>query len=219
MLEGPEGALRREGPSGRDRRRVVLLGGSFDPIHRGHMAVAQAALAAGYDEVVLLPVALSPHKLDRPPAPAIDRWTMCVLATLPEPRLLVSRHEMDKGPPSYSVDTAQEFRRMRPGDDFWWAIGADNLAALNTWMRVDEFVRTARFLVVPRGSLQGAALGEAIGRLPAWLAQSLDVLDMPPVEASSTEIRRRARDGRDLAKLVPSDVAAYIARYGLYHFT
>lgn len=205
--------------SGLNRRRVVLLGGSFDPVHRGHMAVARAALEAGYDEVVLLPAALSPHKLDRPPAPAIDRWTMCVLATLSESRFRVSRHELEKGPPSYSVDTVREFREKNSDTDFWWAIGADNLAALHTWMRIDEFVRMARFLVVPRGDLRGPALHAAIARLPAWLARALDVLDMPPVEASSTEIRRHIRSGcgtGELADLVPEPVATYILRYGLY---
>lgn len=199
-----------------NRQRVVLLGGSFDPVHEGHMAVARAALGAGYDEVVFLPVALSPHKVDRPPAPAIDRWAMCVLATLHEPRFRVSRHEMEKGPPSYSVDTAHEFGRMRLDADFWWAIGADNLPALTTWMRVDEFVRTARFLVVPRGDRQGAALGEAIRLLPGWLASALDVLDMPPIAASSTDIRHRVRAGLSVAGLVPPDVATFIERYRLY---
>ncbi len=199
-----------------DRKRVVLLGGSFDPIHCGHVAVARAAIASGYDEVVFLPVAQSPHKLDRPPAPAIDRWAMCVLATLPETRFFVSRHEMDKGPPSYSVDTAHEFRLLRPDADFWWAIGADNLAAIDTWMRVDDFVRIARFLAVPRGSLQGDALRETIRRLPPWLAASMDVLDMPPADVSSTEIRRRIRGDRDIASLVPPDVATFISRYRLY---
>ena len=162
--------------------RVVLLGGSFDPVHRGHMAVARASLDAGFDEVVLLPVALSPHKQDRPPAPAIDRWTMCVLATLEEPRFRVSRHELDKGPPSYSVDTAAEFRRQLPGAAYWWAIGADNVAALTTWMRVDEFVAGARFLVVPRGDLHGPDLRAAVARLPGWLAGAADILEMPPVD-------------------------------------
>ncbi len=180
------------------------------------MAVARAALSEGYEEVVFLPVALSPHKLDRPPAPAIERFAMCVLATLHEPRFCVSRFELEKPPPSFSVDTAQAFHSRRPGDRFWWAIGADNLRALLTWIRVEEFVQVARFLVVPRGGSAGAELAAAVGKLPAWLREATDILPMAPVEASSTEVRARVREGRDVAALVPDEVACFISRYGLY---
>ncbi|MBM3267768.1 MAG: nicotinate (nicotinamide) nucleotide adenylyltransferase [Candidatus Sericytochromatia bacterium] len=183
------------------------------------MAVARAALGASYDEVVFLPVALSPHKLDRPPAAAADRFAMCVLATLAEPRFFVSRFELEKPPPSYSVDTAQHFHAERPDAGFWWAIGADNLRALLTWLRLEDFVRVARFLVVPRGGVSGAALQEAIAGLPAWLRGALDVLDMPVVNVSSTQVRDRVRAGLEPAGLVPDDVARFISRYGLYRAT
>jgi nicotinate-nucleotide adenylyltransferase len=199
--------------------RVVLLGGSFDPPHDGHLAIARAALAAGFDEVVLLPVALSPHKLTRPPAPAMDRYTMCVLATLDEPRIIVSRHELEMPPPSYSVDTAQHFRRERPDASYWWAIGADNLEALLTWMRVDDFVNLARFLVVPRGDMQGAALQEKVATLPEWIKAAMDLLDMPTVDVSSTEVRRLVRAGKIDRAPLRGVVARYITRYGLYYET
>ena len=196
--------------------KLVLLGGSFDPIHNGHMAVAHSAVEAGYDQVIFLPVALSPHKLDRPPAPALDRWAMCVLATLQEPRFRVSRHELEQAPPSYSADTVHQFRRQWPQARMSWAIGADNLKALHTWMRVDDFVQEARFLVVPRDNLQGRALDEAITALPPWLRAAIDVLDMPPVPVSSTAVRDLLHEGADVTNLIPPEVALFISRYGVY---
>jgi nicotinate-nucleotide adenylyltransferase len=183
------------------------------------LAVAQAAGKAGYDEVVLLPAACSPHKREVPPAPAWDRFAMCVVATLADPRTAVSRHELDRPPPSYSVDTVTAFRRRRPEADFWWALGADNLAALPSWAHLEDLTGQARFLVFPRGSLRDDALRKTVAALPGGLAGAVDILDMPPVDISSSRVREILRAGGDPSRYVPAGVSRYIARYRLYQGT
>lgn len=197
-------------------RKRVLLGGSFDPVHLGHMQVADFALAQGMDEVVFVPAALSPFKHGRPPAGAIDRWTMLILATIHEAAYSVSRLELDRPPPSFSVDTALVFRRQFPEDGLWWAIGADNLQDLLAWHQIERMIEFCRFLVVPRGDLIGAALDHTILRLPEGLKVAIDILEMPLAPASSTDIRTRIFHGEPVTAFVPPPVAQFIARYGLY---
>ncbi len=200
-------------------RRIAILGGSFDPPHLGHAAIARAALDAGADQVIWMPAAASPFKQARPPAPALDRWAMVVLATLDEPRFVASRAELDRPPPSFSIETAIRLRAeiAAPHATLWWIVGADHLAEIGRWHRVEDLVQLLRLAVVPRHDLRDAALLEAIERLPERIRSAVEVLPMPVVALSSTEIRRQVRQTGELpARAVVSGVSQYIARYGLY---
>jgi nicotinate-nucleotide adenylyltransferase len=141
---------------------------------------------------------------------------MCVLATIGEPRFLVSRFELEGKEVSYSVDTARHFQAANPGFRFWWAVGADNLPKLHTWAKLECLFQCARFLVVPRPPLVGDALLHAVGDVKPWIRRWLDVLPMEPVEAASTDVRERLRAGQAWEDSVPQLVARYITRYGLY---
>ncbi|MBU6428680.1 MAG: nicotinate (nicotinamide) nucleotide adenylyltransferase [Cyanobacteria bacterium REEB65] len=200
---------------------IAILGGSFDPVHVGHVAIAQAALASGMDRIVWMPAAASPFKRDRPPAPVLDRWSMVLLATQAEERFRVSRLEFDRPPPSYSIETVwaleaevkAEFGELGV---LWWILGADHVPELPRWHRIHELAQRVRFLIVPRADLSGNVLRAECERMQAALGADLVVLEMPLVGVSSTEIRRKVASGESIVHLVPLAVAAYIQRYGLY---
>ena len=199
--------------------KIAILGGSFDPPHLGHVAIARAALAAGADRVVWMPAAASPFKQARPPATALDRWAMVVLATLDEPRFVASRVELDRPPPSFSIETAIRLEAEIAEADatLWWIVGADHLAEIGRWHRVEDLVQLVRLAVVPRHDLRDQALLAAVERLPERIRSAVDVLPMPVVTVSSTEIRRQVRQTGEIpANTVVPGVSQYIARYGLY---
>ena len=131
--------------------RVGLFGGSFDPIHLGHLAIAEALLTAGpLERVLFLPARRSPHK-DREGATASDRFAMVSLAIANRPRFEVSRIDLDRPAPSYTIDTvARLLEEAPPGWEPFWIIGEDNLDALQTWREIDRLFELVRFLVVPR---------------------------------------------------------------------
>ncbi len=199
--------------------RIAILGGSFDPPHLGHAAIARAALDAGADRVVWMPAAASPFKRSRPPVSALDRWAMVVLATLDEPRFLASRVELDRPPPSFSIETAIRLKAevAAPDAALWWIVGADHLAEISRWHRVEDLVELVRLAVVPRHDLKEGALLAAVERLPERIRSAVDVLPMPLVALSSTEIRHQVRKtGLLPANAVVPGVSQYISRYGLY---
>lgn len=199
--------------------RLGLFGGSFDPFHLGHRLVAEVALAeAGLNRLIVLPARVSPFKQETPPASAEERWLMCVLGTLDDPRLEVARWELDREGPSYTYDTVSwAHARFGPETDLYWLIGADNVAKLMHWHRAVELLAICRFLVVPRGGLHGAALEEAIAEsIPEPWRARVRPLPMEPIGISSTEIRARAHDGDSLTELVPRLTALYLERYNCY---
>lgn len=198
--------------------RVGLFGGSFDPIHLGHLAVAACARAqAGLSEVVFVPTRLSPLKQALPPAPDLDRWAMVVLATLSEPAYRAASWDLDREGPSYTVDTLRIARReLGDAAELYWIIGADNLVALPRWHDVEGILAQARLLVIPREELHGPELAQARLALPEAWHSRIDLLDMEPVGVSSTDVRERLQAGRPVEGLVPGLTMAYIERYNLF---
>jgi nicotinate-nucleotide adenylyltransferase len=184
------------------------MGGTFDPIHLGHLAIAgQARAKLGLDEVVFVPAGRPWQKAAV--AAAEDRYTMVQLAVAGRPGFRVSRVEVDRGGPTYTVDTLREFHAQQPDVEWWFVAGADTLAGLDTWHEPDEVVRLAKFAVAAR---PGAAVTRELGvrGLP------VTVLDVDEVDVSSTEIRARLGRGEAIGGLVPPEVEAYIRAHGLY---
>ncbi len=186
--------------------RLAIYGGTFDPIHNGHIAVARAAVERfGLDRVLLVPAAHPPHKAGVTRAPYNARVRMAELACAGEPRLEVSRLEEDT-PRSYSVDTIEKVRaEMAPGDDLFFLIGADAFAEIRTWRRWQDVARGVVFLVVSRpGHIYEIPEGVRMERL--------DTLRLP---ISSSEIRAELAAGRRPPAL-PEAVLNYILQHGLY---
>ena len=198
--------------------RLGLLGGSFDPIHRGHVAIARAARdARRLDRVLLAPSGSPPHK--GVVAPAEHRLAMVRLAIGDEPGLEATDRELRREGPSYTVETLREIRgESGEAVELFFIVGADSLPELPSWRAIDEIVRLARIVAVTRTGTPldpGAALG---GRLPEAVLRRMreDAVEMEPVPVSSTDIRDRLARGLEIGGLVPPAVEAYIREHGLY---
>lgn len=208
--------------------RLGILGGTFDPVHVGHLAVgAIAATALGLDEVRLVPSRLPPHRPESPRASGHHRFAMAALATLDRPGWTVSDVELRREGPSYSVDTLMAFAAEgRTATQMFFLIGADAFAEIATWYRYPDVLDLAHFVVVTR---PGTTLDTVKARVPALAARittthGLDGRATPGialVEAatpavSSTNIRERAARGESLEGLVTGPVEQYIRHHGLY---
>jgi nicotinate-nucleotide adenylyltransferase len=185
---------------------VGLLGGSFDPIHHGHLIVGRvAAESLGLDELRFVPAREQPFKRGRHAAPAADRAAMLELAVAGAAGFAVERTELERAGPSYTVDTLAALRAREPSASLTLLLGADAAAELDLWHRARELPELARIVVFARP-------GTPIPRSPL-IAASVEV---PAIEISATEIRRRVRAGRSIRYWVPEAVAEYIARHRLY---
>lgn len=194
---------------------LLCFGGSFNPIHYAHLrCCSEVAELRGSRQVLLIPTALSPHKLGHSDmASAEDRLTMCRMAAQSDPRFMVSDIELRRSGPSYTIDTVHQLQAQgHPRIE--WLIGADMLAILPKWHRARELIRDATILIMAR---PGSPIEWE--SLPAEF-QSLreNVVPAPLMDISATEIRRRVRVGEPIDELVPSAVAAYIHERGLYRF-
>ena len=197
-----------------------IFGGTFDPIHHGHLAIAEEVREAlGLERVRFIPAGDPPHKPEREVAPAAHRLAMVELAIAPNPGFEVDRSEVDREGPSYSVDTLEAIVAGRAAAGLteppWFILSAEALAGLPTWHRPDRVLELARLAVVPR---EGADVLDA-----AWLERTFPgrgdrvrFLPGPLLAISGSAVRARAAAGRSLRYLVPEDVAAYVAAHRLY---
>jgi nicotinate-nucleotide adenylyltransferase len=193
---------------------AVVLGGTFDPIHAGHLAVLeQVRGAVDADEAWLLPTATPPHR--RPAhASALDRLALARAAAEGHARVRVLDLEVRRGGFSYTIDTLDELEVAFPGVRVWFVVGADAARDVQAWHRAGELLARARFAVVNRSGVRPLDAAEAL-RLGFDLARTLLVrVDSPPV--SATEIRRRVATGESIEGMVPPAVGALIAARGLY---
>lgn len=187
--------------------RLGLLGGSFDPIHLGHLRAAENAREAlQLDQVLFVPAGRPPHK-PRTQAPGWDRFAMACLATSSHPAFLVSELELRREPPSYTVDTLGLVAAERPDDELWLIVGSDTLADLGGWRDSARIFELARLAVVSRpGSEPG----------PAPAGARVDLAPGPALEVSSSQVRELLRAGREARYLIPDAVADYARKRGLY---
>ncbi len=186
--------------------RIGLMGGTFDPIHHGHLVAAEEARYAFELERVLFVPAGAPWQKGSDVTPAADRFQMTVLATQDDPAFEVSRIEIDREGPTYTIDTLRALRRERPDAQLFFITGADAIGQILTWKDPDEALDMATFVAVTRPGHE----------LSGGLDPRVKVLEIPALAISSTDIRERVREGRPVRYLVPDAVAAYISEHGLY---
>ncbi len=185
---------------------IGLFGGSFDPVHHGHLIVAQvAAEALKLDELRFVPAREQPFKRGLHGASPADRAVMLELAVAGSPGLSVERIELERPGPSYTVDTLESLREREPGAAFTLLLGADAAAELEAWHRARDVPGLARIVVFGRPGTP----------LPASALIS-GAIEVPAIDISATEIRRRARAGAPVRYWVPDAVAEYMARHRLY---
>jgi nicotinate (nicotinamide) nucleotide adenylyltransferase len=197
--------------------KIGLFGGSFDPIHWGHIRpVLEAVEQVGLDRVLYLPTGRPPHKPDRRLAPALARYAMAELALLEHERLWVSSHELSEAAPTYTVDTVRHFASAHPDDEIHLLIGADSFAELRTWVRFREILDLARLVVLARPGVEMAAATSTTLASGAS-APRVRLVANTPVDTSSTEIRRiLSRGERPPSGWVPEPVIDFALKYRLY---
>jgi nicotinate-nucleotide adenylyltransferase len=186
------------------------MGGTFDPIHHGHLvAASEVAVLFGLDEVVFVPTGQPWQKSDRDVAPAEDRYLMTVIATASNPRFSVSRVDVDRGGPTYTIDTLTDLQRQRPDDELFFITGADALSQILSWRDSDACFALAHFIGVTR---PGFDLADS--HLPEGV---VSLVEVPALAISSSDCRARVGRGMPVWYLVPDGVVQYIEKRGLYH--
>ncbi len=200
--------------------KLGLFGGSFDPIHEGHLEpVRQARRLLALDRVVFLPTAVPPHKPGRQFAPAHARYAMVELALLGEEGLYASAFELTEGRPAYTVDTLEHFRKRHPGAELYLLLGGDSFVELDTWKRWPDIVQLARLAVLVRPPLSLEQVRDRLSPELVGLTASERVHFVPndPVAASSTGLRELIARGEEPPPgVVPTLVLEYIRKYSLY---
>jgi nicotinate-nucleotide adenylyltransferase len=207
-------------PAQTGRTSIGILGGTFDPIHLGHLALARAARSSiGLDEILFVPAARPPHKLGRPISPASDRLAMVELAVDGEPGTAVSRIEIDRSGPSYTVDTVaallDEAARADRQIDLTVILSAESFADLPDWHAADRLVELATIAVAPRPGHPLPDPTALADKLPGLIGR-LAVIHGTLPDISASKIRALVAAGRPIDHLVPPRVAAYIEEHHLY---
>lgn len=194
------------------RSRIGIMGGTFDPIHHGHL-VAGSEVAARFDLdlVVYVPTGQPWQKMDRQVSPAEDRYLMTVIATASNPRFTVSRVDIDRGGDTYTIDTLNDLRRQFPDSELFFITGADALTRIVTWRDWEKMFDLAHFVGVTR---PGYELDGDI--IPEMHKDRVSLVDIPAMAISSTDCRKRASEGRPVWYLVPDGVVQYIAKRKMY---
>ncbi len=192
--------------------KLGIFGGTFNPIHLGHLLIAQDALEAfGLSKVLFIPAATPPHKRGEYLAPDRHRLAMVKLATRDNPRFAVSDIELRRGGVSYTVDTMRTLRKLHPRAELFLLIGSDSLNEFHTWRSAAELARLCRVIAVLRPGEKRFRFENR--RLPGLRPLTLQA---HPFAVSSTEIRERVRKGQSVRYLVPVAVQSYIEKHGLY---
>ena len=196
-----------------------VIGGSFDPVHVGHLGIAEEArVQFALERVVFVPAARPPHKGGGTGACAADRLEMVRLAIDGNPHFLASDVEMRREGPSYTIDTLEQIQRMYPEAHVYFIVGADSLAELKTWHRAMELAERFDFIIVARPGVARPSKEELAGDFTGEIARKLDgrFLETAMFDVSGTRIRRRVGQGRSIRYLVPPAVERYILSKGLY---
>jgi nicotinate-nucleotide adenylyltransferase len=190
--------------------KVGIFGGTFDPIHTGHLIVADAVREKELlDRVIFVPSCVSPHKQGQPVTPPADRLAMVRAAVSSNPAFEASALEIDRGGVSFTIDTLRILKAEHPGDQLHLMIGADNLAEFATWKDPGEILRYAVLVAMRRPGFSGG--------IPAGgVIEAVRFCEVPEIGISSTEIRRRVGRGLSVRYLVPVGVERYIAEKNLY---
>ncbi len=190
--------------------KLGIFGGTFDPVHHGHLIVAEFVReSVGLDRVVFIPTLISPHKIDAAVTSALHRLAMLREGVKANRFFRVSDMEIERGGVSYTVDTLRAMREENAKDEFFLLIGADNLREFRSWKDPAEIVTMAKLVVMNRPGFAAAAEDPSLPK---------DVIQcpVPSVDISATEIRRRVRKGLSISYLVPPSVSRYIGRHRLY---
>jgi nicotinate-nucleotide adenylyltransferase len=197
-------------------KRVGIMGGTFDPIHLGHLVVANEALNIyKLDEIIFVPAGNPPHKIGII-ADCNDRYLMTVLATMSNDKFIVSDIEIRKTDKSYSLDTLKELHRIYSDTEFYFITGTDAVTDLPNWHEPRELLKLCKFIAVSRPGMDKESVELKIEEIRKDLNGYIDLLQIPMLQISSTEIRERFKKGISAKYLLPESVEQYITKNNLY---
>ncbi len=201
-------------------KKIILFGGSFNPIHLGHIEVAKFSFNyIGADRLYFVPAKRSPFKKHEPEVSDFDRVKMIELVIKDEPNFLIDKCELNRPAPSYTVDTLKYFKEeFGKAGEFYWLIGADMVRDLGKWYKIDELFDLCEVCIMNRGGVEDVDFdyveqqlgGEKAGRLRK------NMIETPLIEISSTDVREKLEQGQDVSGLVDDRVLEYIRKNGLY---
>jgi len=198
------------------KRKIGILGGTFDPIHIGHLVTAEAVrIQFGLEKVIFIPAGDPPHKQGCQVTAARHRFIMTVLATCSNPYFFVSAMELERPGPSYTIDTIKILKeRYGPDTDLYFIIGADTVKELHTWRKIDELLDLCYFVAATRPGSNGLDL--IVQMFGDKGRERILRLNNPELEISSTDIRERVKNGKSIKYIVPESVEEYILKEKLY---
>ena len=197
-------------------RHYAIYGGSFDPVHIGHVILAQHAVSeCGIDKLIFMPAHISPFKQDRKVTPGTDRCHMLECILKYDPAFCVSRYELQKRGPSYTVETLRHWSHLL-GGRLSFVLGFDSVVQIDTWYHGEEILRDYHLITARRPDTDYNVGAEKICYLREKYNAHITVMDMEPIDASSSEIRRRVASGESLEGLVLPEVERYIIDHDLY---
>lgn len=193
-------------------QRIGIMGGTFDPIHNGHLvAASEVAYRFQLDQVVFVPTGQPWQKAGRDVTAAEHRYLMTMVATASNPRFTVSRVDIDREGPTYTIDTLRDLRELFPDAELYFITGADSLASIMSWRDWEVMLEMANFVGVTR---PGYELSKDM--LPLESQTGIELIEIPAMAISSTDCRKRAGEGEPVWYLVPDGVVQYIAKNNLY---
>lgn len=199
------------------KNRIGLMGGTFDPIHHGHLVAAEEArFQFGMEKVIFIPAGQPPHKNGKNITHPYHRLEMTRRAIGSNPHFTVSDIEIKKEGLSYTIDTVRDMRKQYKGWEIFFITGADAVLEILTWKNVEELLQKCYFVAATRPGFRLEALGEKLARLGPEYASRIKTLEVPALAISSTDIRRRVNEGRPIKYLLPEAAENYIYQHGLY---
>ncbi|MTI55189.1 nicotinate-nucleotide adenylyltransferase [Geosporobacter ferrireducens] len=202
----------------RDFKKVGIMGGTFDPIHYGHLVIAeQIRCEYQLDKIIFVPAGNPPHKLDADVSNSKHRYFMTLLATVTNPFFEVSKIEMEEDEISYTIHTLTKLKKIFSEDvQLFFITGADAICDIENWKDVEVLVTMCDFIAATRPGLESPNLEEKIQQLQHKYNSSIRKMDVPALAISSTDIRCRVREGQSIKYLLPESVEYYIYKHGLY---
>jgi nicotinate-nucleotide adenylyltransferase len=202
-------------------QKIGIMGGTFNPIHNGHLVTAQEALSQfNLDRVIFIPTGNPPHKTEQEIADSEDRYIMTVIATSSNSNFFVSRIEIDKKKKSYTIDTVRKLKKKYgKGSSLYFVTGADAILEILTWKNTGEIISLCKFIAATRPGYDMTRIQDLRNKLFSSEEESykkIYIMEIPALSISSTDIRNRLRSGRPVDYLVPEGVCNYILKHGLY---
>ncbi|WP_027366199.1 nicotinate-nucleotide adenylyltransferase [Desulfotruncus alcoholivorax] len=198
-------------------KRIGLMGGTFDPIHHGHLVAAEEArFEFGLGKVIFIPAGIPPHKTRKDISLPAHRLEMTGRAVASNPFFTVSDLEIKREGRSYTIDTVQEMRRLFPGNDLFFITGADAVLEILTWRNVIGLLEICSFIAATRPGFKLESLNKSLSHLSHQQLSKIKTLEVPALAISSTDIRKRVQEGRPVKYLLPEKVEEYIYLNRLY---